>query len=77
VLKGYAAARGIDTRTFSFLTGPETAVRDLLTQFGVIAEKGDNIWKHTLATLLIDRDGKIAHRVDGSTWEPDEFLRRL
>ncbi|MBL9213356.1 MAG: SCO family protein [Opitutaceae bacterium] len=77
VLKGYAAARGIDTRTFSFLTGPESAVRDLLTQFGVIAEKSDNLWKHTLATLLIDRDGKIAHRVDGSTWEPDEFLRRL
>jgi len=77
VLKGYAAARGIDTRSFSFLTGPESAVRDLLTQFGVIAEKSDNLWKHTLATLLINRDGKIAHRVDGSTWEPDEFLRRL
>lgn len=77
VLKGYAAARGIDTASFSFLTGPESAVRDLLTQFGIIAEKSDNIWKHSLATLLIDRDAKIAHRVDGSTWEPEDFLKRL
>ena len=77
VLKAYAAARGIDTKNFSFLTGPEDAVRNLLVQFGVIAEKSDNIWKHSLATLLIDRDGKIVHRVDGSTWEAEDFLKRL
>lgn len=77
ILKAYATARGIDTADFSFLSGPEEAVRRLLTQFGVIAERGDNIWKHTLATLLIDRDGRIIHRVDGPTWEPEEFLKRL
>jgi len=77
VLKAYAANRGIETTNFSFLTGPESAVRDLLTQFGVIAERGDNIWKHSLATLLIDRTGKIVHRVDGSTWDPSDFLLRL
>lgn len=77
VLKAYAQARGIDTANFSFLTGPENAIRDLLAQFGVIAEPGESIFKHTLATLLIGRDGKILHRVDGSTWSPDEFLNRL
>src|SRR6185369_16485149 len=42
VLKEYAAVRGIDTSNFSFLTGPESAIRDLFAQFGVIAEfKGD------------------------------------
>ena len=77
VLKAYAQARGIDTANFSFLTGPENAIRDLLAQFGVIAEPGESIFKHTLSTLLIGRDGKILHRVDGSTWSPDEFLNRL
>lgn len=77
VLKAYAAARGIDTTNFSFLTGPENAIRDLLAQFGVIAEPGENIFKHSLATLLIGPNGKILHRVDGSTWSPDEFLNRL
>lgn len=77
VLKAYAQARGIDTTHFSFLTGPENAIRDLLAQFGVIAEPGESIFKHTLSTLLIGRDGRILHRVDGSTWSPDEFLNRL
>ena len=70
-------SRGIDTANFSFLTGPENAIRDLLAQFGVIAEPGESIFKHTLSTLLIGRDGRILHRVDGSTWSPDEFLNRL
>ena len=77
VLKEYAAVRGIDTTNFSFLTGPENAIKDLLTQFGVIAEfKGDLI-SHTLATLLIDENGKIIHRADGSQWEPPEFVAKM
>jgi protein SCO1/2 len=77
VLKAYADARGIDTAHWSFLTGPESAIRDLLAQFGVIAEPGENVFKHSLATLLIGADGKIQHRIDGSAWSPDEFLARL
>ena len=77
VLKDYAEARGIDLSNFSFLTGPESAVRDLLTQFGVIAEFQDDIVKHTLATLLIDASGRIIWRVDGSTWEPAEFVAKM
>jgi protein SCO1/2 len=77
VLKQYAAVRGIDTTNFSFLTGPENAIRDLLEQFGVIAEPSESIFKHSLSTLLIDEKGKIIHRVDGSQWTPDDFLPRL
>ena len=77
VLKAYAEGRGLDASNFNFLTGPEPAIRSLLAQFGVIAEPSENIWKHTLATLLIDRDGKIIHRIDGSGWEPADLLKRL
>ncbi|MEO6993138.1 MAG: SCO family protein, partial [Lacunisphaera sp.] len=77
VLKDYARVRGIDTSNFTFLTGPEPAVRDLLQQFGVIVQPADNLVKHTLSTLLIDEQGKIVHRVDGSSWSPDEFLKLL
>jgi protein SCO1/2 len=77
VLKDYARVRGIDTANFTFLTGPEGAVRDLLHQFGVIVQPGDNYLKHTLATLLLDEHGRIVHRVDGTAWEPKEFLKRL
>jgi protein SCO1 len=77
VLKAYAEARGIDTSNFSFLTGPENAIRDLLIQFGVVVEPGENLARHTLSTVLIGADGKILHRVDGSAWEPSDFLARL
>jgi protein SCO1/2 len=77
VLKEYAQERGIDTSNFSFLTGPESAIQDLLTQFGVIAEFKDGILNHTLATLLIDEKGRISYRADGSLWEPAEFVARM
>ncbi len=77
VLQEYATIRGIDTHNFSFLTGPETAIRDLLTQFGIIAQFEGDLLKHTLATLLIDERGKIIHRADGSVWEPREFVAKM
>lgn len=77
VLRDYADARGIDTSNFSFLTGPEGAIRDLLTQFGVIAQFQGNVLQHTLATLLIDDRGRIVWRADGSEWEPKEFVERM
>lgn len=77
VLKEYADAHGIDAANFNFLTGPERAIKDLLTQFGVIALFEGNLIKHTLSTVLISPEGKIIWRADGSTWSPTEFLDRL
>jgi protein SCO1/2 len=77
VLSEYASTRGIDTKNFSFLTGPEKAIRDLLTQFGVIAQFQGDILQHTLTTLLIDANGRIAHRTDGSQWDPRDFVARM
>ncbi len=77
ILKEYADQRGIDTSNFSFLTGPESAIKDLLAQFGVIAEFKGDILQHTLTTLLIDENGNISHRSDGSVWEPRDFVAKL
>lgn len=77
VLHDYAEARGIDTRNFTFLTGPEGAIKDLLTQFGVLAFQDGPLVRHTLSTVLIDENGRIIHRVDGSDWRADDFAARL
>lgn len=77
VLKDYAIARGIDTGNFSFLTGPDNAIKDLLAQFGVIAEFEGDLLKHTLTTLLVTEDGRIGHRADGSQWEPADFVAKM
>ncbi len=77
ILREYAEVRGLDTTNWSFLTGPDASVRHLLAQLGVIREFEGATIKHTLATVLIDESGRIVHRVDGSTWQPEEFVRRL
>ncbi len=77
VLREYAEARGIDTSNFAFLTGPESAIKDLLKQFGVIASFDGSILKHTLTTLLISQNGQIIHRADGSLWEPKDFVAKM
>ncbi len=77
VLKEYAEVRGIDTANFSFLTGPDLAVRHLLAQLGVIREFEGATIKHTLATVLINEQGRITYRVDGSTWLVDDFVQHL
>jgi protein SCO1 len=77
VLKEYAEIRGLDLSNWSFLTGPDTAVRHLLAQMGIIREFEGATIKHNLATVLIDPSGRITHRVDGSRWDTQEFLPRL
>jgi protein SCO1/2 len=77
VLKEYAAVRGIDTSNFSFLTGPDAAVRQLLAQLGVIRQFEGATIKHTLATVLINAQGKISYRADGSAWSVDDFIRHM
>ncbi len=78
VLREYAEIRGIDTSNYSFLTGPESAIKDLLTQFGVLVGEIDGpLIQHTLATLLIDADGRIIDRADGSQWDVKQFVRKI
>lgn len=77
VLKEYAELRGLDLSNWSFLTGPDAAVRHLLAQMGIIREFEGATIKHNLATVLIDPSGRITHRVDGSRWDVQEFLPRL
>ncbi len=77
VLKEYAVARGLDLSNWSFLTGPDAAVRQLLAQMGIIREFEGETIKHTLATLLIDGQGKIAYRADGSQWEVADFVGKM
>ncbi|MDB6170581.1 MAG: electron transport protein SCO1/SenC [Verrucomicrobia bacterium] len=77
VLKEYAAERGIDTSNFSLLTGPESAIKDLLAQFGIIADFQGNLLNHTLATVLVNENGRIIHRADGREWEPADFVAKM
>ncbi len=77
VLRDYAEARGVDTSNYSFLTGPESAIKDLLRQMGVLAQVEGPLIQHTLATLLVDERGRIIDRADGSVWDINQFVRKI
>jgi protein SCO1 len=77
VLKEYAQVRGLDLSNWTFLTGPDAAVRQLLTQMGIIREFDGETIKHTLATLLIDEKGQIKQRIDGSGWDVQDFIGKM
>ncbi len=74
----YAKARGIDSDSFLFLGGSKDAVEDMKKQIGVIAIPSENaIIAHSMATVLIDTQGKIVFRVPGTRWFVKDFYRRV
>ncbi|MDX2187094.1 MAG: SCO family protein [Opitutaceae bacterium] len=77
VLREYVLQRGIDTSNYTFLTGPESAIKSLLAQFGVHTDFSGKLVNHTLATVLVSPQGRIIHRADGSGWTVKEFVERL
>ncbi len=63
VLGDYARARGADLAGWSFLTGPEAEVADVVRRFGVGSLRApDGTIEHTVATFLVDGGGTIAKR---------------
>jgi protein SCO1 len=63
VLASYARARGADLAGWSFLTGPEADVAEVVRRFGVGSLRAaDGTIEHTVATFLVDGNGTIARR---------------
>ncbi len=63
VLDAYARARGVDLSGWSFLTGPETDVADVVRRWGIgTLRASDGNIDHVVATFLVDGGGRIARR---------------
>jgi protein SCO1/2 len=77
ILKEYTLQRAIDTSNYSFLTGPQMAIKSLLQQFGILTEMQGDLINHTAATLLLNETGRIVHRADGSEWDVKDFVGRM
>ena len=78
ILFDYARAYGIDLDNFSFLTGPDEAIRDLMLQLGLLREQDEReIWRHSVATVLLDPQRRVLFRTTSKTWSPEEIIRLL
>lgn len=76
ILALYAEGYGIETDNFHLLTNSDTQViEDLLRQFGILTMEEDGTINHTMATLLVDQNGRVAFRKEGSKWTVKEFLK--
>ena len=77
ILRKYGEGYGMDFDNFHLLTGTGELVEDLLRQFGILTVEENGTINHTMATLLVDAQGKVAYRKEGSTWTVDELLREV
>jgi protein SCO1/2 len=74
ILRTYAQGYGMELENFHLLTGTQQLIDDLLRQFGILTREEDGTINHTMATLLVDADGRVAYRKEGPNWTIDEFL---
>jgi protein SCO1 len=73
-LREYATARRIDTAGWSFATGAPAQVDAVARAYGVGSVRAPSgEIEHTVATFLIDREGRIARRYLGTAHGADEI----
>ena len=77
-LRAYGEARGADLSDWSFLTGDEARVREVVAAYGVGTTSGaDGELEHVLATFLIGPAGHIVKRYIGLDHEPKAIIADL
>lgn len=74
ILRTYAKGYGMELDNFFLLTGTQEVVDDLLKQFGILTIKEDGTINHTVVTLLVDAEGRIAYRKEGPSWKVEDFF---
>jgi protein SCO1 len=78
MLKKYAAAHGIDTESFRFLTGSLGQIDDVSRRYAVFRKNAaSGNLEHSFLTSLIDRGGTLRVQYLGTRFDPEEFTRDL
>ncbi len=77
VLKQYGEHAGADFAIWKFATGTPGEIHGLTKGFSVLVQPESGTISHSLATALVDRDGKITKIWRGNAWKPDEVISEL
>jgi protein SCO1 len=77
VLKTYAGYHHADPQTWSFATGDEKDVETLTRAFSVYRQTEGGTISHSLATALIDKNGRIEKIWRGNAWKPNEVIDEI
>jgi protein SCO1 len=65
-LARYARSFGADARSWHFLTGTVPQIHQVAAMFGMDFWNTDGLLTHTLHTVVIDRNGRLAANIDGN-----------
>jgi protein SCO1/2 len=68
VLQRYAKRWNANPETWHFLTGDEISIRKIAETFGLLYFAEEGSITHTVRTAVIDRDGRLAGLVEGSSY---------
>jgi protein SCO1 len=74
VLAEYAQRWNADPKTWLFLTGQPDNVQRVAGHFGVVYWPEDNSITHTAATAVIDRAGRLAGLLEGSSFTSQQLI---
>ena len=77
VLKQYAQHDGADFAIWTFATGTPAEIQKLTKAFSIFVQPEGGTISHSLATALIDRDGKIEKIWRGNGWNPAEVIQEI
>ena len=73
VLADYAKTWTQDTTGWHFLTGPPADVQKVYTEFGVASWQDEGLFTHSLHTVVIDRDGRLAANLEGNEYSAQQL----
>ena len=73
VLTQYAAAFHADPQTWHFLTGPEPKIHRIAALFGMNFWASDGLLTHSLHTVVLDREGRLAANLEGNQFTPKQL----
>ena len=72
-LAAYGRTWNIDPKGWRLLTGPPAEVQKICDRFGVAFYPDEGEFIHSLHTLVIDRQGKLAANLEGNEFTPEEL----
>ncbi|MGB0745225.1 MAG: SCO family protein [Opitutales bacterium] len=76
ILRTYGIGYGFDLSNFHLLTIDSKPMIDaILRRVGILTMEEDGTINHTMATLLVDEQGRVAYREEGPSWKVKDFLR--
>lgn len=77
ILTAYARAMQADPSRWTFATGTTEAVRTLTRAFAVHTEKNGVLLDHTLATAVLDAEGRVVEIWRGNHWSVDDVIATI